>query len=132
MHMHLASQMSEPLAIRRPRLRVVSLVQLDKRTRIGRRVGELVANFTEALSGQGAISRVLAMKVADAATLKAIAERARDDHLAGRNVSLAHLMRVERRADNAVKVLGMKEPEKAVGVKAYLASQKAAREAAGA
>ena len=85
------------------------LVKLDRRTRLGRRVGELSAHFTKALGGPSAISPLLATKIADAAQLKAIAERARADYLGGRKVSLGHVVRIERRADNAVKALHLPE-----------------------
>src|SRR5580658_7152217 len=103
--MHLASHTDSPRRkppLSRPRTSVVPLARPDTRTRFGRRWKQLVADFTDALRGQGTINAVLAMKVQDAAMLKAIAERARADYLEGRKITLGHLIRVERRADNAV------------------------------
>lgn len=115
---------NDAAVIRRPHLRVVPLVKLDKRTRFGRRVGELVADFTDGLGGPAGITAVLTTKIADAAMLKAIAEDARADYLAkhsaGCKVTLAHLIRVERRAAAAVKALDIVEKTKPTGVAAYL------------
>jgi hypothetical protein len=121
--MHLSSETVRSNTVRRPHLRVVPLAQIDKRTRFGRRVSELASDFTEALGGRVGVSRVLATKIADAAQLKAIAEQVRADYLGGNKVTLGHLIRVERRADNAVNALGIVEPEKPTGVKAYLGAK---------
>ena len=98
----------EPNVIRQ---RVVPHVKLDTRTRIGRRVGELVADFTEALRATTTISPALAQKIADAATLKVIAETAHADYFKGRRasgrVTLARLVHVERRAAAAIRALAL-------------------------
>jgi hypothetical protein len=111
--MHLALHMNDASVIRRPRLRVMPLVRLDKRTRFGRRVGELVADFSEA---SDTVSALQATRITNAAQLQAIAERARAEYLAASGkVTLGHLIRVERRADNAVKALGIREPAQSHG-----------------
>src|ERR1700722_15603888 len=106
--MQATSEVVEPNVIRQ---RVVPRVKLNKRTRIGRRVGELVADFTEALRTTTPITPALAQRIADAATLKVIAETAHADYFKGRRasgrVTLARLVHVERRAAAAIKALAL-------------------------
>jgi len=82
-----------------------NLVRLDGRTRVARRVAALRRVFGDAV---GIVTPVVAVRINDAAHLQAIAERSRERFLADdAGVSADDLVRLERKAEAAVKALGI-------------------------
>jgi hypothetical protein len=82
------------------------LTKIDRRSPVGRRIDALKELFTAALS-QDEISALKHLRIAEAAELKALAEQARGEYLRGGDVLLDDLVRIERKADHAVRGLGM-------------------------
>ena len=80
--------------------RALRLVQLDGRTRQGRRLAAIVAELTERVGGEAVIAATpgLADAVADAAELRLAAEDARARYLAGDGIGADDLVRLERLA----------------------------------
>jgi hypothetical protein len=89
-------------APRRKRDRRRTLTQIDKRSRLGKRIAELTNLFTGALGGEP--SPILKLRIAQASQLSAIAEQARGDHMRGHGTS--DIVRLERAAATAVRALG--------------------------
>jgi hypothetical protein len=87
--------------------RAHSLTHVDKRTRLGRRIEELRRIFTEALGGGLSAAKLLRLDAA--AQLQAIAEVARGDFMRDAKGSLDDIVRAERKADQAVRALGIVE-----------------------
>jgi hypothetical protein len=89
------------------RVRRRTLTKVDRRGRLGRRIAELAAIYTAAL-GADELSPMRRLRVAEAAELKAVAELARGDYMRGdARGSLDDIVRLERRAEQAVKALGI-------------------------
>jgi hypothetical protein len=81
---------------------------IDRRTVIGKRVGELQAMFMAALTGAGAeLSTLRKLGVEQAARVVAVAEYARAQWLRTGVGDPADLIATERRADALIKRLGL-------------------------
>jgi hypothetical protein len=110
MHVDVAETRPQPGRIRQRQARYRKHTDIDGRTRSGRRARELARQFERALGDDLTDGQRLA--IARAATLTAIAEDRRTRALAGEPaVLLDDLVRVERLAAQAVKVLGIKPPK---------------------
>jgi len=87
----------------------IILTGVDKRTALGKRIVELKALFVEALGGVDAISAIKRMKVDEAAQLKALAELCRGDFMRDAKGNLDDIVRIERKAEHAVRALRIVE-----------------------
>ena len=87
--------------------RRLTLTMVDKRGRLGKRIAELTAMFAAAVGGEQTPMRK--MKVEKAAQLTAIAELARGDFMRDATGTLDDIVRLERKADQAVRALGISE-----------------------
>jgi hypothetical protein len=87
--------------------RRLTLTKIDKRGRLGKRVAELTAMFASAAGGE--VTPMRRLKVEKAAQLTAIAELARGDFMRDGKGTLDDLVRLERKADQAVRALGIDE-----------------------
>jgi hypothetical protein len=87
--------------------RRLTLTKIDKRGRLGKRVRELTAMFASAVGGEQTPMRKL--KVEKAAELTALAELARGDFMRDGKGTLDDIVRLERKADQAVRALGIRE-----------------------
>src|SRR5262252_8413274 len=88
------------------KLRLVTIGDLDGRTKASRRARELAATFEEELGGN--LSAAQRLAVERAAALTALAEDARVRHLAGdAGVTLEDVVRVGNASSRAVKALGL-------------------------
>jgi hypothetical protein len=87
--------------------RRLTLTKIDKRGRLGKRVTELTAMFAIAVGGEQTPMRKL--KVEKAAELTALAELARGDFMRDGKGTLDDIVRLERKADQAVRSLGITE-----------------------
>ena len=122
-----------PLSVRsesdgRPkRDRRLTLTKIDRRGRLGRRVAELTALFAASISGEP--SPMMRLKIEKAAQLTAIAELARGDFMRDGKGTLDDIVRLERKADQAVRALGLDEKRVApkLSVPEYLAQRDARR-----
>jgi hypothetical protein len=83
------------------------LTQTDKRLRFGKRIAELTAMFIAAVGSEVTPMRRLAID--KAAQLTAIAELARGDFMRDGQGSLDDIVRLERKADQAVRAAGISE-----------------------
>jgi hypothetical protein len=88
-----------------------SIRLLDQRTRVARRINELVAIYSEALGGN--LSPMQTQRVDEAASLQAVSELVREKYLGGGNIAPDDVVRAARVAGLAVKRLGIKPGEKA-------------------
>jgi len=88
------------------RCRRLTLTKVDKRFRLGRRIAELAAIFTSALPADE-MTPMKRLRVDEAAQLKALAEKARGDYLRDGAGGLDDILRIERKADQAVRALGI-------------------------
>jgi hypothetical protein len=84
------------------------LTTLDRRTRVWKRVAELTALFTAAL-GDIELTPLRQMKIDRAAQLTALAELARGRFMRNGEGTLDDIVRLERKADSAVRALGIVE-----------------------
>ena len=90
------------------RSRRKDLTVTDKRGRVYRRIRELEVLFLQTFEGAGVpLTPMRRMRIAEAAQLKALAEKARGDTLRGGAGSLDDVVRIERRADAAVRAIGL-------------------------
>jgi hypothetical protein len=93
---------------KRIRSRRKDLTTVDKRSRVYRRIRELETLFLSTFEIAGvALTPMRRMRIAEAAQLKALAEKARGDTLRGGAGSLDDVVRIERRADAAVRAIGL-------------------------
>jgi hypothetical protein len=93
---------------KRIRSRRKDLTTVDKPSRVYRRIRELETLFLLAFESAGvALTPMRRMRIAEAAQLKALAEKARGDTLRGGAGSLDDVVRIERRADAAVRAIGL-------------------------
>ncbi len=90
------------------RCRKRTLTKINSRTILGKRIAELTALFADAVKADE-ISPLLRLKIDEAAQLKALAELARGDYMRDRRGTLDDIVRLERKADLAVKALGIVE-----------------------
>jgi hypothetical protein len=81
---------------------------VDKRTVLWRRIIELRGVFMATLADGGIeLSPVRELKVEEAAQLKALAEKARGEFMRDGVGSLDDVVRIERKADAAVRAIGL-------------------------
>ena len=90
------------------RSRKRTLTTVDRRTRIWKRIAELTALFTAAMGGVEA-TPIRRMKIERAAQLTALAEIARGRFMRNGDGTLDDIVRLERKADGAVRALGIVE-----------------------
>jgi hypothetical protein len=84
------------------------MTTLDRCTRVWKRVAELTALFTRAL-GDIELTPLRQMKIDRAAQLTALAELARGRFMRNGDGTLDDIVRLERKADSAVRALGIVE-----------------------
>jgi hypothetical protein len=97
-------------AAQKPALsRALTLTRVDRRGRMGKRIAELRAIYVAALGGPDALSPIKRMRVDEAAQLKALAELARGDFMRDGKGSIDDIVRIERKASAAERVLGIVE-----------------------
>ena len=89
------------------RVRRLTLTMVDTRGRLGKRIAELGVVFSAAVGGEQTPMRKL--KVEKAAQLTAIAELARGAYMRDAQGTLDDIVRLERKADQAVRALGIRE-----------------------
>jgi hypothetical protein len=89
------------------RSRKRTLTTVDRRTRVWKRIAELTALFTAALGVEATPLR--RMKIEQAAQLTALAEIARGRFMRNGDGTLDDIVRLERKADGAVRALGVVE-----------------------
>lgn len=109
--------------------RRLTLTRVSRRTRMGKRIGELTALFASAFSAAD-MTPMRRERIAEAAQLKAMAEAERGAWMRGEaKCDLDELVRLERRAVAAVKALGISEAtlERKLSVPEYLALRDARR-----
>jgi hypothetical protein len=104
-HSLLPAQQRAAVAPKRDRR--LTLTKIDRRGRLGKRVAELTAMFAAALGDEQTPMRKL--KVEKAAQLTALAELARGDFMRDAKGTLDDIVRLERKADQAVRSLGIVE-----------------------
>ena len=115
------------------RSRAKRLTRVDKRSPVGKRIGELKATFTAALESQGReVTPMLRMKIETASQALATAELARGRYMRGDgNDRLDAVMTAERLAERAVRGLHLPDgPEPKRRALAEHLAAKAAGEAA--
>jgi hypothetical protein len=100
----------QPVAVAPKRDRRLTLTKIDRRGRLGKRVAELTAMFADAVGGEQTPMRKL--KVERAAQLTALAELARGDFMRDGKGTLDDIVRCERKADQAVRSLGISEAKR--------------------
>jgi hypothetical protein len=83
------------------------LTQVDRRSRLGIRIRELTEMFTAAVGVE--LTPMRKLKVEKAAQLTAISELARGDFMRDGCGTLDDIVRLERKADQAVRALGIIE-----------------------
>jgi hypothetical protein len=107
--------------------RRLTLTKIDRRGRLGKRVAELTAMFAAAVGGEQTPMRKL--KVERAAQVTALAELARGDFMRDGKGTLDDIVRLERKADQAVRSLGLTDakPKPKLSVPEYLAQRDARR-----
>jgi hypothetical protein len=115
------SPADQAVAIAPKRDRRLTLTRIDRRGRLGKRVAELTAMFAGAVGGEQTPMRKL--KVEKAAQLTAIAELARGDFMRDAKGTLDDIVRLERKADQAVRALGLAEETRQVTLADYLAAR---------
>lgn len=101
-------------AIGRKPASVLRLVQVDRRTALGRRIAEIARNYVDALGGEASLSAVMLERIATAAEMAAAAELARQRFLAGDGtISADDLVRMQNLSARAETRLGIRvEPPK--------------------
>jgi hypothetical protein len=82
-----------------------TLTQIDKRGRMGKRIGELVQMFNDA--GSGPPTPLRQLKIQSAAELLAIAEQARGALIRGESGNLSEVTAAENRAASACRAIGI-------------------------
>jgi len=106
-----ARQGGDANALHPRRSRAKRLTTVSRSTRLGKRIDELMAMLTAALDGELTPMRKLAVE--RAAQLTAIAEKARGDFMRDSLGTLDDIVRLERKADQAVRALRLvDEPAK--------------------
>jgi hypothetical protein len=115
------------------RSRAKKLTFVNRSTRLGKRIDELKALYTSAFPAE-ALTQLRLEAIANAAQLQALAEHERGLWMRGEaRCDLDELVRLERKADQAVRALRIKEngPREAPALADYLAQRVAAKAAAG-
>jgi hypothetical protein len=90
--------------------RRLTLTKIDRRGRLGKRVAELTEMFATAVGGE--LTAMRKMKVDKAAQLTALTELARGDFMRDGKGTLDDIVRLERKADQAVRSLGLTETKR--------------------
>jgi hypothetical protein len=102
-----APLVGRPAAVEK-RSRRKTLTRVDMRSPLGMRIKELRALFESAFS-VGELTPLRRERIADAAQLKALCEKARGEYMRDGTGSLKDLAAMERKADQAVRHLGIEE-----------------------
>jgi hypothetical protein len=102
----LPAQAQQGAAVAPKRDRRLTLTKIDKRGRLGKRIAELRAIFIAALGDEAELSAMKRLKVEKAAQLTALAELARGDFMRDGKGTFDDIVRLERKADQAVRALG--------------------------
>jgi hypothetical protein len=89
------------------RSRAKLLTKVDRRSQLGKRIVELTAMFTAAIGGE--LTPMRRLSVDKAAQLTAIAEQARGAFMRDGVGSLDDIVRLERKADQAIRALALVE-----------------------
>jgi hypothetical protein len=108
--------------------RRLTLTRIDRRGRLGKRIAELTAMFAAAVGGE--VTPMRKLKVEKASHLTAIAELARCAFMRDGKGTLDDIVRLERKADQAVRLLGITDeakPKSRLSVPEYLAARDARR-----
>ena len=115
---------------RKPRRsRKRTLTTVDRRTRVWIRIADLTAMLTAAL-GSVELTPMRRMKIEQAAQLTALAELARGRFMRDGEGTLDDIVRLERKADSAVRALGIVESKpKPASLADYIAARTAAKAA---
>jgi hypothetical protein len=92
-------------AVASKRDRRLTLTKIDRRGRLGKRIAELTAMFAAAVGGE--LTPMRKLRVDKAAQLTAIAELSRGDYMRDGKGTLDDIVRLERKADQAVRALGL-------------------------
>jgi hypothetical protein len=100
----LPSLAQQRVAVAPKRDRRLTLTKI-RRGRLGKRVAELTGMFAAAVGGEQTPMRKL--KVEKAAQLTALAELARGDFMRDGKGTLDDIVRLERKADQAIRALGL-------------------------
>jgi hypothetical protein len=103
-------RLKQNAAVAPKRDRRLTLTKIDKRGRLGKRVAELTAMFAAAVSGE--LTAMRKLKVDKAAQLTALTELARGDFMRDGKGTLDDIVRLERKADQAVRALGLTETKR--------------------
>jgi hypothetical protein len=98
-------QPQQGAAVAPKRVRRLTLTKVDKRGRLGKRIAELTSMFVDALGDD--LTPMRKLKIEKAAQLTAIAELARGDFMRDGNGTLDDIVRLERKADQALRALGL-------------------------
>lgn len=107
------------------RSRAKRLTAVNRGSRLGKRIAELTALFTAAFRADE-LTAIKCEKIADAAQLKAMAEKARGEWMRAGAHSLDDIVRLERKASAAERALGIVERApriKTHGLRDYLANK---------
>jgi hypothetical protein len=117
------SQVRQTVAVAPKRDRRLTLTKIDRRGRLGKRVAELTAMFAAAVGGEQTPMRKLKVE-----KLTALAELARGDFMCDGKGTLDDIVRLERKADQATRALGIVErppetPKPWEVLQAYLAAR---------
>jgi hypothetical protein len=105
----LPSQAKQDAAVSPKRDRRLTLTRIDKRGRLGKRIAELTEMFVDAIGVE--LTPLRKLKIEKAVQLTAIAELARGDFMRDGNGTLDDIVRLERKADRAVRALGISEAQ---------------------
>jgi|SRR5271166_3528650 len=109
------------------RTRAKRLTTVNRSTRLGKRIDELTALFVSAFPPDE-LTPLKREKIADAAQLKAIAEKARGEWMREGRGTAEDIVRLERKADHAVRQLGISEGKpRRPTLAEYLAMKREAR-----
>jgi hypothetical protein len=101
----LPSQAKQDAVALPKRDRRLTLTKIDKRGRLGKRVAELTAIFAAAVGGE--LTAMRKLKIEKAADLTAMAEQMRGDFMRDGKGTLDDIVRLERKADQAARALGI-------------------------
>jgi hypothetical protein len=100
------------------RSRAKGLTWVHPQSRLGRRIAELKDIYTAAVGGSDLLSPIKHLRIAEAAELKALAEKARGEFMRDGTGHLNQVVRAERRAVQAERALGVME--QSAGAKSIL------------
>jgi hypothetical protein len=95
----------QPVAVAPKRDRRLTLTKIDRRGRLGKRVAELTAMFTDAVGGE--LTPMRRLKVERAAQMVAVSEQARGNFMRDGAGNLENILLAERRAASACRAIGI-------------------------